>query len=106
MGTINKAMKSKKMRLGGMGERIAGKLAQAFSPTNLEIFDDSSKHAGHAGARPGGESHFSIHIVAEAFAGKSRVDRHRMIHRVLAEELAGPVHALAITALCEGEEKN
>jgi BolA protein len=92
------------MKLGGMAERMAGKLARAFSPSELEISDDSSKHAGHAGARAGGESHFSIRIVADAFAGKSRVDRHRMIHRVLAEELAGPVHALAITALCEGEE--
>jgi BolA protein len=105
MGTINKGMKGEKTQFGGMAEAMAHKLALAFSPSELEIFDDSSQHAGHAGARPGGESHFSIRIVADAFAGKSRLDRHRMIHKVLGEELAGKVHALAITALSQEEKK-
>ncbi len=87
--------------------RIAGtlrkKLSDAFSPDLLEIEDDSARHAGHAGATPGGESHFNIQIRAAAFAGQSRVARQRMVYRVLAEELAGPVHALSLTALAPDE---
>lgn len=89
--------------------RIAGtlreKLSAAFSPEELEVEDDSARHAGHAGASPGGESHFNIRIRAQAFAGQSRVSRQRMIYRVLAEELAGPVHALSLTALAPGEPR-
>ena len=89
--------------------RIAGtlreKLSAAFSPEELEIEDDSARHAGHAGASPGGESHFNIRIRAGAFAGQSRVARQRMVYRVLAEELAGPVHALSLTALAPGEAR-
>ena len=58
---------------------------------------DRFLHAGHAGARPGGETHFKVHMVATAFAGKSRIERHRLVHAVLAEELRGPIHALALT---------
>jgi BolA protein len=93
------------MKLGRVGERIAQKLHQAFSPSELEVIDDSGKHAGHAGARPEGETHFRVRIIAEAFEGRSRIDRHRMINNVLAEELAGMVHALAITALSEKENR-
>ncbi len=89
--------------------RIAGtlreKLSAAFAPEDLEIEDDSARHAGHAGASAGGESHFNIRIRAQAFAGQSRVARQRMIYRVLAEELAGPVHALSLTALAPGEPR-
>lgn len=89
--------------------RIAGtlreKLSAAFSPEELEIEDDSARHAGHAGASPGGESHFNIRIRAGAFAGQSRVARQRMVYRVLAEELAGPVHALSLTALAPDEAR-
>ncbi|MFM8376897.1 MAG: BolA family protein [Phenylobacterium sp.] len=89
--------------------RIAGtlreKLSAAFTPEELEIEDDSARHAGHAGASPGGESHFNIRIRAGAFAGQSRVARQRMVYRVLAEELAGPVHALSLTALAPGEAR-
>ncbi len=77
---------------------IEGKLAAAFSPDRLVVTDESHLHAGHAGARPEGETHFRIHIVSRAFAGKGRVQRHRLVNEALADELAGPVHALAIRA--------
>jgi BolA protein len=74
------------------------KLESAFHPARLEIVDESYLHAGHAGAREGGESHFRIEIVSDAFAGLSRIARHRKVHEALAEELNGGVHALAIVA--------
>ncbi len=74
------------------------KLRTAFSPESLDVIDDSALHAGHAGARPGGESHFTVRIVSDAFAGRSRVERHRLVNQTLADELAGPVHALVIDA--------
>jgi BolA family transcriptional regulator, general stress-responsive regulator len=77
---------------------IAEKLTQAFAPVALEVVDQSHLHAGHAGARPGGETHFAIHIVSAAFLGKSRLERHRMINDALAGELKTRVHALAIRA--------
>ena len=64
----------------------------------------SHRHAGHAGARPGGETHFRVTIVSAAFAGKGRVERHRMVNAALAEELAGPVHALAVHPAAPGED--
>ena len=79
------------------------KLAEAFAPTALEVIDDSARHAGHAGSRAGGETHFNLVIVSEAFEGLSRVERQRRVNRVLAEELAGPVHALSIRALTPEE---
>ena len=74
------------------------KLRVAFAPSALEIIDESPQHQGHVGARPDGESHFRIKIVAAAFQGKSRVEQHRMINQVLALELRERVHALAIEA--------
>jgi BolA protein len=91
------------MSLGNIGKRIAKKLKAAFSPRRLEVVDESHKHAGHAGARPEGETHFQVRIVAEAFQGKSLLDRHRLVNEALAQELAGPVHALSITALSISE---
>src|SRR5215216_4211209 len=91
------------MSLGSVGERITQKLKAAFSPRQLEVLDESHKHAGHAGARPGGETHFQVRIVAEAFQGKSLLDRHRLVNEALAQELAGPVHALSIMALSISE---
>lgn len=82
---------------------ITRKLTDAFAPQSLEVTDESHQHAGHAGHRPGGETHFRVYIVAEAFRGKSRLDRHRMINALLAPELAGGVHALAIHAAAPGE---
>ena len=81
------------------------KLEDGLGPTRLVVTDDSHRHAGHAGHNADGESHFSIVVVAEAFAGKSRVERHRMVNALLAEELAGPVHALALTTLTPAEDK-
>lgn len=84
-------------------EVIADKLTKAFAPQRLEVIDDSHRHAGHAGARPGGQTHYSVHIVSQAFHGKSRIDRHRMVNAALARELQGGVHALAIRAAAPGE---
>lgn len=86
-----------------ISDSIRTKLAEAFSPTRLEVVDDSARHAGHAGARPGGESHFNVLIEAEAFAGLGKVARQRQVYGVLAELLAGPVHALSLKALAPGE---
>ncbi len=80
-------------------DAITNKLREAFSPESLNVTDESHLHEGHSGHRPGGETHFRVYIVSDAFEGKSRVERHRMINTALAAELAGPVHALAITAL-------
>lgn len=82
---------------------ITEKLTGAFAPQSLEVADESHLHAGHAGHRPGGETHYRVYIVSEAFRGKSRIDRHRMINSTLATELAGGVHALAIHASAPGE---
>jgi BolA protein len=82
----------------GMQERIAARLKAAFEPTSLEVIDDSHRHAGHSGARPGGETHYSVRLTSAAFAGKSRVQRHRLVYDALAAEIAEGVHALAIDA--------
>ena len=82
--------------MGEVAERISRKLEAAFSPQSLTVRDDSAKHAGHAGARPGGETHFEVAITAEAFAGMSRLERQRRVNAVLKEELADRVHALAL----------
>ena len=82
---------------------IQEKLAAAFAPQSLEVLDESDRHEGHAGHRPGGETHFRVFIVAEAFRGKNRLDRHRLINAALACELQSGVHALAIHAAAPGE---
>ena len=82
---------------------IAEKLREAFAPQSLHIEDESDRHEGHAGHRPSGETHFRLYIVSEAFRGKSRLERHRMINAVLADELLGGVHALAIHAAAPHE---
>jgi BolA protein len=87
------------------GDLITNKLSKAFAPQSLAVVDESHQHAGHAGHRPGGETHFRVSIVAEAFRGKSRIERHRMINAILAAELAGGVHALAIHASAPGESE-
>jgi len=89
--------------MGAIFDAIHNKLTAAFEPVRLEIEDDSSRHAGHSGAREGGESHFNVLIEAQAFAGTPKVARQRMVYRALAEELAGPVHALSVKALAPGE---
>ena len=79
------------------------KLRQTFAPESLSVTDESHLHAGHAGARPEGETHFRVHIVSRAFEGKGRVARHRMVNEAVAEELATRVHALAVRAEAPGE---
>jgi len=83
---------------------IREKLLRSFQPTRLEVFNDSHLHAGHAGSPGSGESHFRVLVVSSVFAGKSRVERHRLVNETLAAELAGKVHALAIKAYAPGEE--
>jgi BolA protein len=86
-------------------DTITTKLREAFVPESLDVADESHLHEGHAGHRPGGETHFRVNIVSKAFEGKSRVERHRMINSLLAQELAGRVHALTITAHAPDENK-
>ena len=76
--------------------RIEEKLTAALSPQRLDVIDDSHQHAGHSGAHPEGESHFSVTVVASAFEGKSRVERQRMVYTALADEMANRIHALAL----------
>ena len=82
---------------------ITNKLTTAFSPQSLKVLDESHLHAGHAGSREGGQTHYRVYIVSDAFKGKSRVDRHRLINDALKAELAGSVHALAIHAAAPDE---
>ena len=82
--------------------RVAGeierRLKAALAPDHLEVIDESHLHRGHAGARPGGESHFRVVLVAEAFAGRSRIERQRLVYRALDELMQDEIHALAIVA--------
>ncbi len=86
-----------------VAETMRQKLDARFAPVALEIEDESHRHAGHAGARPGGETHFRVRIVSQAFAGLSRVERQRIVYEALAAELAGAVHALSLKTLAPGE---
>ena len=87
----------------GTKDTITNKLREAFTPESLDVTDESHLHEGHAGHRPGGETHFRVYIVSESFRGKSRIDRHRMINTALARELDAGVHALALHASAPGE---
>lgn len=78
-------------------ERLESALRAAFAPQRLEVVDDSARHAGHAGAQPGGQTHYSVLVVSEAFRGMNRVARSRAVHTVLEQEFAGGMHALALT---------
>ena len=85
-------------------DRIVAALERGLKPQALEVVDESHHHAGHMGSRPGGETHFRVRVTAEAFAGRSRVDRHRTVNALLADELRPDgVHALAIEARAPGE---
>lgn len=86
-----------------MAERMTRKLEAAFTPQRLTVIDESHQHHGHGGWREGGETHFRVDIVSQAFAGKSRLERHRLVNATLAAELAERVHALAIAAKAPGE---
>ena len=85
------------------GARIRAALESRFNPSVLRVDDDSAKHAGHAGAQPGGQTHFSVVIVADAFAGLNRVARHRAVNDTLADEFSAGLHALAVKAEAPGE---
>jgi BolA family transcriptional regulator, general stress-responsive regulator len=84
-------------------ERMRTKLEAALAPVRLEIEDQSHLHAGHAGWRPGGETHFKIKVVSTGFIGKGRLERHRVVYALLKDEIAAGVHALAIEALAPDE---
>jgi BolA family transcriptional regulator, general stress-responsive regulator len=86
--------------------RIAQAIGQrlsALAPSRLELIDQSAEHAGHAGARPEGESHFRVTVVAEAFAGRSRIERQRMVYAALGDLMETDIHALSIVALTPAE---
>ncbi|MBI3420198.1 MAG: BolA family transcriptional regulator [Proteobacteria bacterium] len=85
------------MQALSVAARIREKITAAFSPCTIQLEDQSPKHAGHAGAKPGGETHFHLEIVSPAFAGLSRVERQRRVHAALKDELEGPVHALSLS---------
>jgi BolA family transcriptional regulator, general stress-responsive regulator len=76
---------------------IERKLRERFAPTLLQVVDESHRHAGHAGAQPGGETHFDVTIISAVFAGLGRVARQRLVYATLADELAAGVHALSLT---------
>ena len=86
-----------------VAETIRRKLTERLAPLRLDILDESHRHAGHAGARPEGETHFAVTIVSAAFVGLGRVARQRLVYQILADELATRVHALALTTLAPGE---
>ena len=88
---------------GIVARTIRQKLEAALQPAMLEIDDDSRRHAGHMGARPEGETHFNLRIIAAAFAGRSRLERQRMIYELLAEEMRTRIHALALVTLTPEE---
>lgn len=83
---------------------IAETLTRELAPASLSVLDESHQHAGHAGSRPGGETHFRVNVVASAFTGKSRVERHRLVNALLADAFSiRGLHALAIQARAPGE---
>lgn len=89
-----------------VAQQLHEKLSAAFSPSELAVEDESARHEGHAGARPGGQTHFNIRIVSTAFEGRSRVDRQRMVYFALAEEMREQIHALRLTTLTATEAAN
>jgi BolA protein len=85
-------------------DRIQAALAAAFAPAEIELVDDSHRHAGHAGARPEGETHYTVRVVSPAFAGMNRVARSRAAHAVLEQEFGSGLHALSLRLLAPGEK--
>ena len=86
-------------------DRIRRKLTEALAPERLDIVDESGRHAGHAGARPEGETHFHVTVVSPAFVGRSRVERQRMVYGLLEQEMAERIHALGLTTLTPDEAR-
>jgi BolA protein len=89
-----------------VAQAIHRRLSEALAPSRIDLVDQSAQHAGHAGARPEGESHFRVAVVAQAFAGKSRIERQRMVYAALDDLMASDVHALSIVALTPAEAAN
>lgn len=89
--------------LGPVGQEIETRLRAALSPQRLAVINDSAQHSGHMGDDGSGESHFTVEIVADAFAGQSRLARQRMVNTAVGDLMAGTVHALAIKARAPGE---
>ena len=89
--------------MGSVADGIRAKLVAGLAPTVLDVIDDSDRHAGHAGASSGGESHFRVIVEAAAFAGLRSIQRQRLVYGLLGEELAGPVHALSLVTRAPGE---
>lgn len=88
-----------------MVDIIRDKLTAALSPAALEVEDESARHHGHSGSRPGGETHFNVRIVSQHFAGLSRVERQRRVYAALADEMKAQIHALALITLTPDEAK-
>jgi BolA family transcriptional regulator, general stress-responsive regulator len=86
-----------------MQERIATRLAEALHPVSLDIVDESDRHAGHAGARAGGGTHYRVRVVSAQFERQSRVERHQIVYGLLTAEFADGLHALALVAKAPGE---
>jgi BolA protein len=86
-------------------DRIAARLTERFAPLRIQVDDESARHAGHAGAQPGGQTHFAVLLVAAAFEGQSRVARSRAVHAALGEEFATGLHALALTLRAPSEQE-
>ena len=84
-------------------ERIMKRLMETLQPIELDVVDESGRHEGHVGARKGGETHYRVYIVSRVFAGKRRVERHRMVYDALKSEIESGVHALALTTLAPEE---
>src|ERR1700758_2361462 len=103
LAPLTKSCRERKAAAMSTKDAIINKLREAFLPESLDVVDESHLHEGHAGHRPGGETHFRVYIVSPAFEGKSRIERHRMINALLEAELSGGVHALAIHAQAPGE---
>jgi len=87
-----------------MQERIAARLKEGLDPELLDIADESDRHAGHAGARPGGGTHYRVRVVSARFSGMSRVARHRLVYGLLPAEFADGLHALALMTEAPGEQ--
>ncbi|MFP6691142.1 MAG: BolA family protein [Alphaproteobacteria bacterium] len=87
-----------------VAQAIENNLSKELTPARLEIEDDSARHHGHAGARPEGESHFNVTVVSAKFEGMSRIERQRLVYRLLAEEMKTDIHALALTTLTPAED--
>jgi BolA protein len=88
-----------------VAETIRHKLTERFTPTRLVIVDESHRHAGHAGARPEGETHFAVTLTSAAFSGLGRIARQRLVYEALKQELAASVHALSLTTLTPDEDR-